>query len=111
MVEQTVSTCLSTNVSLQYAIVNFERTTLKRMPLALALGMVVLAIVVIVTTRTTKTLGVTFYENTTFKFQLSVIPNDAVDIRGQRFWAATWPGGVKCVAGINVPLSNRQFTI
>ena len=88
-----------------------ERTTVKRAPLALAGGLLILAFVIIASTRTTKTRGMTFYENTTFKFMISVVPNDAVDTTGQRFWVATWPDGVKCVAGINVPLPRQQFTL
>ena len=81
------------------------------MLLALVVGSLFLTVAVIATTKTTHTLGMTFYENTRFKFMVSVVPNDAVDITGQQFWVATWPTGVKCVAGINVPLHGRQVTI
>jgi len=84
---------------------------MKRALLALAVGLLFLAVAILASTKTTKTLGMAFYENTTFKFMISVVPNDAVDVTGQRFWVATWPRGVKCVAGINVPLPRRQFTL
>ena len=90
---------------------SIERTTIKPALLALAVGLLILAVAIMASTKTTKTRGMTFRENTTFKFMISVVPNDAVDITGQRFWVATSPSGVKCVAGINVPLPRQQFTL
>ena len=66
---------------------------------------------VIGTTHETKTQsGMRFYENTKFKFMISAVPDSCVDPECQRFWANTWPTGVKCIAGINVPFARRQFT-
>jgi hypothetical protein len=55
--------------------------------------------------------GLVFYENDTFKFMVSLVTNEAVDVGGQRFWVRVWPGGTKCVAGVNFPLPGQQFTI
>ena len=88
-----------------------ERTAPKML---LAVTGFVLAALVVVVTSTTKTkttpCGTRFYENTTLKFQVSVVPHQWVDPSGQRCWIATWPGGTKCVAGVSIPLSGRQFT-
>ena len=86
-----------------------ERTA--RKPLLALLGVALVMVVIIVsTTKTKTTMGMRFYENTTFKFMVSIVPHEAVHPSGQRFWVATWPGNTKCVAGVGVPLAHRQFT-
>lgn len=86
-------------------------TPLRPITIAFALSLVVVALAVIVTTKTTKKAGgMTFYENTTLKFMVSVVSDRCVDPTGQRLWAATWPGGTKCIAGVNVPFAGRQIT-
>jgi len=75
------------------------------------MSLFVLALIAIVPTKTTRrTRGMTFYENTTFKFMVSVVPDKWVDPTGHRFWVAQWPTGAKCVAAVNVPVAGRQVT-
>jgi hypothetical protein len=86
-------------------------TKLKPIGIAFALSLVFLLLIIIATTKTTKTTsGMSFYENTTFKFMVSVVPDTWVDPAGQRFWVTTWPGGTKCIAGVNIPVARRQLT-
>lgn len=76
----------------------------------LGFALAILVIIVASTTKTKTTIGgARFYENTTLKFQVSVVPHQWVDPSGQRLWIATWQG-TKCVAGVSVPLARRQFT-
>lgn len=76
--------------------------------------MVGLLLIIIATTKTTKTtIGMSVmsvYENTTFKFMVSVVPDTWVHPTGQRFWVGTWPGGTKCIAGVNIPVAHHQLT-
>ena len=88
-----------------------SRTTLRPVAIAFVGLLAVVALTIIATTKTTKTTsGMTFYQNTTFKFMVSVVPDRWVDITGQRFWVATWLGGTKCIAGVNIPVARRQIT-
>jgi hypothetical protein len=75
------------------------------------LWLAVLALTLVATTKATRTAsGMSFYENTWFEFMVSIVPNRWVDPTGQRFWMSTWPGGTKCIAGVNVPVAGRQIT-
>ena len=77
----------------------------------LVLSLAVIAFGGVVTTKTTEfTRGMTVWENTTLKFQVSVIPDGLVASTERRFWAATWADGTKSVAGVNVPVAGRQIT-
>ena len=87
-----------------------ERTAPRVLLAVLAFAFAASAVVVASTTKTRTTMGMRFYENTTLKFAVSVVPHQWVDPSGQRFWAATWPGGNKCIAGVSIPLTHRQFT-
>lgn len=88
-----------------------ERTSPNLITQAVVLALTIFAVVVIATTKTTKTTsGMRFYENTTFKFMISIVPDKSVDPSGQRFWVAMWPGSAKCIAGVNIPVAGRQFT-
>jgi len=68
-------------------------------------------LLLVVTTVSRPMPGLAFYENTTLKFMVSVVANEAVDVSGQRFWFRVWPDGPKCAAGVNFPLPGRQLTI
>lgn len=88
-----------------------SRTTLRPAAIAFVVSLAVVGLTVTATTKTTKTTsGMTFYENTTLKFMVSVVPDRWVDFTGQRFWVATWPGGEKCIAGVNIPIARREIT-
>jgi hypothetical protein len=72
---------------------------------------VAFSLIVATTTVSRPAPGLVFYENTTFKFMVSVIANEGVDVTGQRFWVRVWPDGPKCVAAVNFSLPGEQFTI
>jgi hypothetical protein len=88
----------------------FPMTTLRSAGVAVTLLLALGILVLIGTTRTTKTCGMTFYENATLKFKVSVVPDRCVDPTGQRFWVAIRPGETKCIAGVNIPVAHRQIT-
>jgi hypothetical protein len=89
---------------------NGKRGSRKFYTCVLPIGVAVLLL--IATTTVNRPMpGLVFYENTTFKFMVSVVANEAVDISGQRFWVRVWSDGPKCAAGINFPLPGRQLTI
>lgn len=83
----------------------------KPIAIVFVISLVAVTLVVIATTKTTITTdGMRVYENTDLKFMVSVVPDEWVDPTNQRFWISTWPGGTKCIAGVNIPIAGRQVT-
>ncbi len=74
------------------------------------LSFVVMAVLVSVigTTRNRSVRDMLVFENTVFRFMVTVTLDSWVDPSGRRFWASTWPTGSKCFAGMNVPSLGHQ---
>jgi hypothetical protein len=74
-------------------------------------GMIVFAALALVTMATTRNFSSgdhKVYENTTLNFMITVVPDEWVDASCRGWWANTWPGASKCVAGLNVPVAGHQ---
>jgi hypothetical protein len=86
-----------------------KRKILKMTLIVIAFALAVVASIVVATTRTDKTMGMTFYENDTFRFMVEVLPNDCVDYTCQGFWVRRWPSNPKCAAGVNFSVRSHQI--